>query len=92
MNTIKQDLEIAKAALEEATKEYKRTYTVWLNLPSGTNEKADADRAVTFAEKAKSEAQARVKDLLEEKKLNLEEMKLAQGKFVFPFHFYFEVG
>jgi multidrug resistance efflux pump len=77
-----EELTEAKTALGEATKEYKRTYDIWLKLPLGTTERAEAEKVKNDAKEAKTEAQARIDQILKEK-------ELAQGEFIFPSPFYF---
>jgi uncharacterized protein YceH (UPF0502 family) len=74
-----EELTEAKAELSRAKTKYTAAEEKWEHLPLGTIERAEAEKAVTFAEKAKSEAQARVREL---EALLIEEKKLAQGKFI----------
>jgi hypothetical protein len=82
MDSLEQKLIAAETALEEANAEYIRARDVWKNLPSGTSERAEAEKVKNDAERAAIRAQERVKDL---ETLIMEQMKLAQGKFIFPF-------
>jgi uncharacterized protein YceH (UPF0502 family) len=80
-----EELTEAKAAFRQANVEYNSTYTVWKNLPSGTIERAEAEKVKNDAKDAKKDAHTRVTEL--EAQIKEEKDRLAQGKFIFPFLF-----
>jgi hypothetical protein len=80
MDFLAEDLGRAKAELREANAEYTRKQGIWDNLTSRTSEKdvAKAKEAKGDAERVVIRIQKRIDQILEE-------MKLAQGKFIFLF-------
>jgi hypothetical protein len=93
MSSLEQELRDAKDELKETTTTYNNavknwTSTHWLNIFS----KAEKKQAMDAAERVVIRIETRVTELekliLEEKKLEVRKMELAQRKFLFSFPLY----